>query len=454
MGLRAGTAAVDITPPLSLDVAGNLWTGPSRGVADPLYAKALVLEEGETRVALVALDLLGIERPDALLAANLVADRARIPADHVLISCTHTHYGPATYRRSSVCRWPAEYMEALHTRIAEAVVRANEQLQPVHWGHGSAQAPEAALYRRFIWSDGRVRMPWPRFSRDTVDGTSIVGTAGVIDPTVDVLAFRRSESEAAFAALVSYAAHATCGPAQHWSASYPGQVAAALAPELGLGTSDVLFMPGASGNIEPGSGDAEEVGRAVATEALAAYRDIAWSERNALRARMRPLSMPARRLDGFPAEMVADVYAPWRHEDPLSFARVMRYFANEYLRLAERGDDPHETVLQVVALGDVAIVAIPGEPFTELAIEIKRRSPFGATVVVSMANDTVGYIPDARSFADGGYELIPAWQSRLAPEAGELIVDAAVDLLESLGAEAEGISAGLERSVGAAISEP
>jgi hypothetical protein len=324
-------------------------------------------------------------------------------------------------------------MEALPYRIAQVVTRAAEDLQPVEWGYESGHDERSGFYRRLRWADGNVRMPWPalRPSALQTDG-AIVGPTGAIDPTVDVVGFRRPGDGAALAALVSYSAHATSGPQQHWSASYPGRLAAHLGAGLGLGPERVSFMPGASGNTEPASDDPDQIGRDLASAALSAFQRIPWMTEGGLRAEVRPISLPSRELTGFPIEMVADVHEPVRKADPLSFARIARYYANEYLRLLERGEAPHETILQVIAIGHVAFVAIPGEPFIELATEIKRRSPFEHTVVVSLANDTVGYIPDAASFPDGGYELIPAWQSRLAPEAGDLIVDAASQSLTRL----------------------
>ena len=433
MPMRAGIASTDITPPLGLDVAGYLWTGPTKGTADPLSARAVVLDDGSAKIALVALDLLGIERPDSLVTTRLIEDRIGIPQENIMISCSHTHFGPATYRRSSVCRWPAAYMEALPYRIADVVMRAADGLRPMEWGYESGQDDRSGFYRRLRWSDGKVRMPWPALRPSALESDpAIVGPTGAIDPTVDVLGIRRPESGEPLAVLVSYSAHATCGPQQHWSASYPGRLAAHLGEELGLGPDRVLFMPGASGNIEPASDNPDEIGRSLATEALSAFQRISWTSDGGLRAEVHPISLPSRELSGFPIEMVADVHEPIRGSDPKSFAKIARYYANEYLRLLERGDDPHETILQVVAIGDVAFVAIPGEPFIELATEIKQRSPFGHTIVVSLANDTVGYIPDAASFPDGGYELIPAWQSRLAPEAGNIIVDAAANSMGRL----------------------
>ncbi|HEY3080671.1 MAG TPA: hypothetical protein VGM69_12320 [Chloroflexota bacterium] len=88
----------------------------------------------------------------------------------------------------------------------------------------------------------------------------------------------------------------------------------------------------------------------------------------------------------------------------------------------------------MIALDDVALVAIPGELFVELGREIERRSPFPLTLLVTLANDWVGYIPHREAFDEGGYETIFASQSRLAPEAGETVVEAAVALLQEAAA--------------------
>ena len=88
--------------------------------------------------------------------------------------------------------------------------------------------------------------------------------------------------------------------------------------------------------------------------------------------------------------------------------------------------------VQVIALGDTAIVALPGEIFTELGRRIIAASPFASTMIVSIANGSHGYIPTKTAFSHGGYEPRFALPSRLEERAGDLLADAAIELLRQL----------------------
>ena len=95
-----------------------------------------------------------------------------------------------------------------------------------------------------------------------------------------------------------------------------------------------------------------------------------------------------------------------------------------------------EVAVQVMALGDVAIVALPVELFTDFGRQIKAGSPFRQTFVVTLANGWHGYVPTLEAFARGGYEPRFAFPSRLVPEAGNLLTDAALALLHRLAGKA------------------
>ena len=319
-------------------------------------------------------------------------------------------------------------MEALPYRIADAVTQAFNNTEGAEIGFAVGHTAEFAKYRRLRLKDGTLRMLWLVTAEDEV-----IGPSGAVDPDLPVLAVRATDGRL-LGLVVSYSAHATNGVVGRWSASYPGQIAAELSRRVGVDPGRILFMPGASGNIEPGSPDPISMGLGLAKVAVEALSAVRWQPDAVLKVQEEPLQLPARQLEEFPVGLVASVYEPWRRRAPADFARVVRYFATEYIRLAERGNRPYETQIQALAIGDFAIAAIPGEPFVELGHEIKRRSPWPTTVVASLANDTVGYIPDLASLADGGYEVIPAWQSRLAPEAAEMVVDAAIRLLQGLAA--------------------
>jgi hypothetical protein len=101
-------------------------------------------------------------------------------------------------------------------------------------------------------------------------------------------------------------------------------------------------------------------------------------------------------------------------------------------KLASRQGEPRKTWVQAVRIGDVAIVGVPGEFFTALGEEIKRRSPFRYTYVFELANDYIGYIPDRPGYDRGGYQVWTGLHSYLEPGTGERIVGEAVELLGRL----------------------
>jgi hypothetical protein len=104
--------------------------------------------------------------------------------------------------------------------------------------------------------------------------------------------------------------------------------------------------------------------------------------------------------------------------------------AERVLAVAGRQGKPLQVEVQVLALGkDVAWVSLPGEVFVELGLAIKKRSPFSHTFLAELANESVGYIPDRRSYSEGNYEPESA---RCGPGSGEKLADAVVKLLEEL----------------------
>jgi hypothetical protein len=109
--------------------------------------------------------------------------------------------------------------------------------------------------------------------------------------------------------------------------------------------------------------------------------------------------------------------------------------ANRLLDLEPLRGEPIPAEVQVVTLGrDVAWVALPGEIFSELGLALKKRSPFARTVITTLANGSVGYVPDRRSYAEKAYE---AESARVEPGSGEQLVEAAVQLLAELHGAAE-----------------
>jgi hypothetical protein len=107
-------------------------------------------------------------------------------------------------------------------------------------------------------------------------------------------------------------------------------------------------------------------------------------------------------------------------------------FRNRRQQISKDQGEIRKTWLQVMLIGDVAIVGISGELFNDLGIDIKRRSPFRYTYIVDLANDCIGYIPDIKGFELGGYQLWTGNHSYLKKGTGEQIADRAVNLLNEV----------------------
>jgi hypothetical protein len=168
---------------------------------------------------------------------------------------------------------------------------------------------------------------------------------------------------------------------------------------------------------------AEEAGRALAGDVWAALEGITYCDDLPLRAVARTLDLPYRQITA--EEVSGRVRGAQRFVDPAIYDRTIPDLA---ATIRERGG-VHRAEVQVLRLGEAALVSVPGEIFCEYGLRIKERAHPARAMVVSCANGRVGYIPTRAAFARGGYETTFGPSSMLAPEAGEWIEDAAVALI-------------------------
>lgn len=431
--LRAGVAAVNITPPIGTPMAGYYSIRKAEGVHDDLMARALVLESGGARAALVACDLVGIERSIVEEARRRIEQRTGIPAPAVMISATHSHTGPLMNARfleaadADAQRLARQYRESLPIKIADSVHLAASRLTPARAAGGTGREESLAFYRRFVMKDGTVRFNPGKLNPD------IVRPAGTPDPEVQVVYLERDEGGPP-AAYVNYALHLDTVGGTHYSADYPYTLGKLLSrarpPEL-----FTIFTIGAAGNInhidvrtkapQKGHEEAERIGTVLAGEVLKTLTRLQPLAETALRARSEivPLELP-----GFTAEQIAAAQrtAAAFGQPKQPFLDMVRAF--KILDVAAREGRPLAAEVQVITLGDrIAWVGLPGEVFVELGRALKQASPYPQTVIVELANGSISYIPDRKGFQEGAYEAISA---RFAPGGGEKLVEAALRLLQ------------------------
>ncbi|MBO0699490.1 MAG: hypothetical protein J2P46_13930, partial [Zavarzinella sp.] len=188
--LKVGAAAVVITPPEGTPLAGYYSERGSKTVLDDISAKAIVLQVGDTKAALVVCDLISLPRHVVTEARRQIEHATGIPGSHVMLSATHTHTGPVLARESALDELVGatsdlggRYTEKLPELIARSVSAANQKLAPARASAALGKEEGLSFNRRYLMKDGSVS--WNPAKRHP----EIVRPAGPIDPDVGVVYF-------------------------------------------------------------------------------------------------------------------------------------------------------------------------------------------------------------------------------------------------------------------------
>ncbi|RKY74008.1 MAG: hypothetical protein DRQ24_00740 [Candidatus Latescibacterota bacterium] len=446
--VKAAAAKADITPPVGVPLDGNVRDKNSRGIHDSLFAKTLVLADGEETVAVVACDLVGLSSDLVEQARQLIEKSTGIKGENVLISATHTHSGPAVLGLLGP-KVDESYLEILAQKIAGAVYMAQNNLQKVSIGVGRGTVEGISFNRRIRMKDGSIRMNW-----EGLPEAEIEGPAGPIDPEVGVVRIDDKEGNP-IAFLINFACHAAVltGDNLLISADYPGyttRMVEQICP-VRWGLSDggypgtvALFTNGAEGNINHidvhnplqtlrirGFKEAERIGRILGGEVVKVIERIKPEELAKVRSVSQKIELPLREISEAELQRAREVVEASPGKKLFLVDGVPEeIYARELLKLSQYKGKSALTEVQVITLGDkAALVGIPGEMFVELGLEIKRNSKFPYTFVLGLANDYVGYIPTSAAFDEGGYEVKTASWSKFDRRAGEILVESVLDML-------------------------
>lgn len=453
--LRAGAATSNVTPPLGAALVGNWTPSEATHVHDELYARCLVLDNGEGRLALVVVDSLGVPRHVLDHAKRLAQEHTGIPADRILISATHSHSAPTAQGALwSPARYevgPAldTYQSFLAVRIADGIRRAVTNLQPARIGWGRTPLPDEVFNRRWLMKPGpHLRNPFGGLDQAVmnpgVKHPALVEPAGPTDPEIAFLSVTTDDGRP-LALLANYSLHYVGGvPSGDVSADYFGVFANSLARLLGEDRRDSRFVAmmsnGTSGDINnidvtrdqprlPPYARMERVANRVAAAVYQGLQHLEYRDWVPLGMAQRTLALETRRptaeqlawareVMGRPAE------APAQHPRERIYAE----------RMLQRADVPPQVdvVLQAVRIGDLALTTFPFEVFVEIGLELKAKSPFAQTFTISLANGSEGYLPTARHHDLGGYET---WlgTNRVEKDAARTMTEALLSMLHALG---------------------
>jgi hypothetical protein len=448
-GLRAGAARSNITPELGGDIIGGFHPIPAKHIHDELWAKCLVLDNGETRLALVVCDVLGLSRTVCNEARRVVEAETGIPAAHVMISGTHTHSATSVIGdRFAKAAELTPYQRTVVRRIGDAVRCAVNNLEPARIGWATASEPRHVFNRRWFMKPGtvpvnphgvqdQVKMNPPRASEN------LVKPAGPTDPEICFLAVQSTNGRPV-ALLANYSLHYVGGVGGgHVSADYYGMFADRIQQLLGADRQDPPFVGimcnGTSGNINnidftkpsPKAAPYErmrEVAEDVAQAVFKAYPSVRWREAVPLGAAFGEVRLALRHPTPEQVERAKGILAARK---PDAKATLEEIYAERTLRVNEVPS--HDDLpVQALRIGDVGIATLPLEVFSETGLELKRLSPFKPSFVVSLAHGYFGYLPTVEQHKLGGYET---WlgTNRVEIEAEPKLVAKLLEMLGRLG---------------------
>jgi len=419
--IKVAAAAVIIEGSASLPLGGGMTPRYPKSPPDgPLRAQAIIITDGKNKVCMGSCDVCWLRRNFMDEIGHEVEAKYGIPFNNFMFGPTHNHSSP------NQTEWGDKsadqtFNNAIKEAILEAIGLANEKLK---------NAGETDCY--FALGNANIGQN----SRVVIDDSTILWVplsnqygynrpTGPYDPQLPVLAFKDKQGKLE-AILFNHSTHNIDNPNNLQSPSFYGTASQRIEKELG-GT--VVFMPGAIGSTHVFSDPTKERIFRIEDGIKNAYAKSEKRDINRLVSVKKEFEFIIRSFNEEEQQKaVTDYCVRFLGPKPES---TIQAFTNGRKRIAPLQGQTQKSWLQVILIGDIAFVGVPGELFGELGMEIKRRSPFRYTYVVGIVNDYINYLPDYKAFDLGGYQT---WATRAYAErgTGEAIVNEAIKILNDL----------------------
>lgn len=444
----AGSAMSVITPPVGTSMIGQFYDRTVKNVHDETHARALVLDDGETRLGIVVTDLALVPR-EILDKAKLRASKfTGIPTENMMMSATHTHSG-GTACPAFQSKPDPGYLDFLAERIADALILANENRVPAKIGWGFGEESSQVHNRRWKLKPGKTSTN-PFGGEDLVkmnpgvDNPDKLEPAGPVDPQIPVISVVALTGEP-ISVLANYSLHYVGGTAPgDVSADYFGLFSRRMKELLNAENQKLPFVAmmsnGTSGDINnvDYSGEVSRAGglyvqmnyvsNLVAAEVYKVLQNIEYQDGVKLSSVQREISLGVRKPDEDEVKRAKEIVATV--EGPV-MNTMEELYASESLKLLEFPKEV-DIILQAFRIGDLAIAAIPCEVFVETGLTLKEESAIKPMFTIELANGYNGYLPTPKHHAWGGYETWRARSSYLEVNASVKITETLLGLLKEL----------------------
>jgi neutral ceramidase len=402
----AGFSEVKLKLPAGIPLASGSIIAESAN--DDLYARAMIVQHDDYAAAILSCDLLGVPGRFVTEVRNIVysATKCKLEELAIMITATHTHHGPALPNlstsvpviesRSRGIKYDDEALtRQLGEQLAATVIHAWNNRGPASFKIGTALVPSTTMHNRRTW--------------DTYAG----------EPDLEILTLEVTREEGQSWVIYNIGTHPLGSLGRNtYNADIFGLVAGEMKQRCGSKTI-VLPLIGAAGNVNPGSFQAFSEKRAMyIPESLPTIvHDICDGIENGVK--------NGTKITGDALQVVVKLVSiPVAEPD----------FANNFPFLRIMGNDPNftlDTQVQVIQIGNIAIVGLPGEPMAIIGRRIKElgvKLGFQKVLVTSLANDFIGYYFPPESYDAGGYET----HFCVHRNAGNIIMDGVEQVLEKV----------------------
>ena len=440
-GLKIGVAQVDYTPPVGLPLMGNFRSDDyaSRGIHDPLHAKAIVIADsaGE-KIAMMAIDICMVNRENVALMREFIASKSDITPENIFISATHTHSGPAPMCLGSLPKADQPAIKKFLEKAATAVISANQNLAESKLAVGYATEDRIPFNRGLKCKDGKIHMAW-----EFVEPDSITKVLGPADPELITLSIEQQDKLKA--SIVNFGLHPAILAGDNWfySADYPGYLSEAMA---GIVDDDfiTLFFNGCTGDVTHvdyndltqgrGYQMTQRVGYMLAVDAWKAIKSQTPIEGDRIAISSEKVALKRAQISEEQRKWCEEVLEKAK-EDGSAASQVDglpdEHYAKTWLQMYEKQNEDDPVEVMAIRIGDLGIVGLPGEIFCELGFEIKKNSPAKHTMAIELTSDAIGYLPNERSFKYDRYET-RVGSTKYVKGSGERLAASAISQLNKL----------------------
>ncbi len=450
--LKAGATVVDVTPSqFPVLINGSMVSHNASTVKTKVNARAIVLDDGHERLAIVVVDSCMMPRPLLDDVKKLAAQRTKIKTNHMLISATHTPSAPSSLACLGTDADP-NYVPFLRNALVEAIIKAEKNLEPAKVGWGVGNAAKYTALRRWIRRPDRIIAdPFGNLTcRAQMHSGRIwddaIGESGPEDPDLSMISFQ-STTGRPIALLANFSMHYFGDKAI--SADYFGLFSEGLKSKI-AGKEDSNHPPfvgimshGCSGDIwrrdyterdwskppkkkvAPATIDNFTAG--LLKIAMKTYQTIEYREESDIAMAETRMTLNYRVPNKERLEWAQKIVKEMGDRLPKTREEI---YAREAIILDERQET--EIVVQALRVGDICIASTPCETYALTGLKLKLQSPLSKTMVIELANGGDGYIPPPEQHHLGGYNTWPARSAGLEVQAEPKIVEALLQLLEQV----------------------